>query len=400
MQASRSFLLLPLALLAACSAPFEKGDPVSLPSEAPPVDHGVLADEALAAEVDAAAQDFLARTQAPGVSLALVREGELVFSAGYGWAELESERAFEAETPVLLSSVSKTFIGVAAMQALEDEVLTLDEPVAAFVDFEVDNPKVEGEQISLRDLLTHNSGIEDSVEYGEAYASGDPELPLDEFLRGYLVEGGDYWRAGNYAKRMPGDAFAYSNVGASLAAHAIAQAQGMDFMELVETQILTPLGMDDSAYLLAELPREPAVPYSPASGKGRYRPWPHYGYPTYPDGMLRASATDMGRYLAAIASGGVLEGVEVLDAASVEEMLTVDEDAGTDESGQAIAWAMREGRGHRLFGHNGGDYGSTTELWFDRETGTGFVVLLATNLDRRGWKALIDFELRLLEIAG
>ena len=389
---TRSMLPLAILCMAACN-PISKGAKVRLPAAAYPVQRGIVTDEDLANHADRLVLDYLEEAQVPGLSISLVRDGQVVFSAGYGWSELESERAFTADTLVLLSSVSKTFVGTAAMQAVERGTLALDDAASERLPFRLDNPKVDGDTITLRHLLTHNSGIEDSWAYGFAYADGDPEISLTDFSRGYLIQGGDHWRSGNFANRMPGDAFAYSNVGMSVAALAIGASEGLEFSALLDRDVLDPLGMTASAYLLADLPEEPAVPYDRA-GNG-FRPFAQYGYPTYPDGMLRSTANEMGRYLAAIEAGGAIDGVRILAPGSVDALLTVDPAYGTDESGQAIAWSMRKARGRELFGHNGGDFGSSTEIWIDREAGTGIVILL--NANPPAFRPWFDLELDLLD---
>ncbi len=223
-------------------------------------------------------------------------------------------------------------------------------------------------------MLTHNSGIEDSDVYDESYGPGDPNIGLAAFEEGYLTPGGPYWDAANFAERRPGAGFVYSNVGASLGALAVADAAGMEFKDLVERDILGPLDMEQSGYFFADLSTEPSKLHWRA-GRRTYRYWEPYGYPTYPDGMLHSTANDIARFGAMVLGGGVLDGVRVLPAERVEEMLTVDPALGTDEDGQAVVWARRTLAGRDLRGHNGGDYGSYTDLWFDREAGAGMAIL-------------------------
>lgn len=388
-----------IAALAPACAPFPMGPRVTLPDAAPPVHHGVVADDALAAAVDEAALAFLADSGLPAIAVAVERGGQPVFSAGYGWADLETERPLEAETPILLSSVSKTFVGVAAMQAVEDGSLALDDPIGDLVGFAVDNPFVDGEVIALRHALTHNTGIEDAGAYDDSYVEGDPTVGLEAFERGYLTEGGAWWHDDNFSDSAPGTEFSYSNVGAGLAGLAVGQASGLELADFVAERILEPLGMLDSAYFLADLRADPAVPYRRVVPWGGFKAYPQYGFPTYPDGLMRSSASDLARYLAAFDGGGVLDGEVILSEASVDEMLTIDRGAGTDEDGQAIAWSMRKMGGRELYGHNGGDYGSTAELWIDTAAGVGEAVVLNVEVPERHWDALIELQLELLDLA-
>lgn len=387
-----------LLFLAACQ-PFAPGDRIELPAGPPPVDRGVELHADLATAVDEAVLGFLSPGDVTGIGVALIANGEVVFTSGYGWADLDDAQPLTADTPILLSSVSKTFIGVAAMQAVEQGHLQLDDSLSDLVGFTVDNPKVDGETLTLRHALTHNTGLRDTREYDNAYDEGDPTIDLGAFVQGYVQPRGDYWRRRNWRRMAPGTEFNYSNVGASLGALAIANPQGDEFMTLVQRTIFEPLGMEDSAYLLADLPRDAAVPYKHTVVGDDFRPWPQYGYPTYPDGMIRSSADDMGRYLAAIDGGGQLDGVQLLSSKSVDEMLTVDPSAGTDEDGQAIAWAMRKIDGRELYGHNGGDYGSTTEIWIDRQAHVGIAVLLNCDTTSDSWDRLMNLERELLDLA-
>jgi CubicO group peptidase (beta-lactamase class C family) len=369
----------------------------SIPEGPVPVSWGVVADVALARDVDELVRTFLEDSELPGISVALVREDVVAFSGGYGWADLEYERPMMAETPVLLSSVSKTFVGVAAMAAAQDGLLDLDEDIGSLAGFEVDNPRVDGDVLTLRHLLTHNGALKDSGVYDSSYGRGDPDMALGDFVQGYVSPESALYRTRNFATWEPGTRFCYSNVGMALAAFGVGEARGAVFSDLVADTILEPMGMVDSAYFLADLDLAPATPYAGGDG-GRFRAVPQYGFPTYPDGLMRSSATDMGRYLAAMHTGS-LDGVVILEPDALEAMFTVDLDAGTDEDGQAIAWSMRRMGGRELMGHNGGDTGSATEVWLDREASVGVVVLLNSEPQGRDWGRLMRLERQLLDLA-
>ena len=382
-------LTLMLALLAACS-PLDRGPSEDRPDGPVPVHHGTN----LLAKPDAVDALVLPILEDRGVGMgvAVVHDGEGVFSGGYGWADLGDARPLTAGTPMQIGSVSKLFIGVAAMQARDRGDLSLDDPIADLVGFAVDNPLVEDDVITLRALLMHNGGIHDSGEYDRAYANGDPTVSLLDFQRSYLLPGGERYHVRNFTKVGSGT-FEYSNVGAALAGLGLAETAGLEFSDLVHRDILEPLGMSHSAYFVDDLAVEMATPYG-----GGDRPFGVYSFPTYPDGLMRSSSTDMGRFMAAIQAGGVLDDTRILEEATVEEMLTVDESSGTDEDGQAISWArvaLVEGR--TLMGHTGGDPGVASLFAMDRDAGVG-VVLTANSVDLdlhavvEAYGALFDLE--------
>ena len=385
--------------LVACN-PIGRGALVQGP-ETLTVQRGPSVSEALADAVDADVLAVLERWGKPGASVAVFDDEGVLYSAGYGLADLETRREMGPDTPVLLSSISKTVVGVAAMQGVEAGRLTLDDPVGPLVGFTLDNPKVEGETIRLHHLLTHTSGARDSLIYALAYAEGDPVVSLRDFSEGYFTRGGAHWSPANYARSLPGDTLAYSNTGAALAGLAVGSAAELEFDDLVRRDILEPLGMGDSAYFLADLESPPATCYQ--TRKNGFRPWNDYGYPTYPDGLMRASARDLGRFGAAILGEGELDDERILTAESVERMLApwVGLPDGLPEGeSQAVMW-FRFGLGDRdVVGHNGGDYGSFTELWLDDDEDVGMLILFHTtpqSVDE--YDDIVELELRLLDLA-
>lgn len=382
------------AVLAGCHLP-DRGSRVHLPDAPHPVTTGTVTLSAeTAAAIDARILSHLEAYEVPALSLALVADGEVAYTAAYGWSHLETAEAATPQTPFLLASVSKTLIGITAMQARDQGLLSLDDPIEDITGLVVDNPRVDGETITLRHLLTHHSGVEDSSVYDASYAPGDPTIALGDFLAGYLAEDGEYYRRANYSKEAPGAAFSYSNIGASLAAYAVEAATGESYADVVDHEILAPLGMVDSGFFLSSLPTAPATGYGTTLLGGGWKPYEDYGFPSYPDGLMRSSADDLGRLLAGMQADGAL-----LSAASIDELLTVDESLGTDEDGQAIAWVRREMGGRTLMGHNGGDFGTSAELWLDREAGLGIAVVMnADFINTDAWLALFAMESDVLDL--
>ena len=103
-----------------------------------------------------------------------------------------SNRLVDSDTPYLLSSISKTFIGVALMQASAEGYIDMDININEYIPFEIVNPKKpddESNVITLRHLSTHTSGILDNQYYDSTYAPGDPTISLGDFMYNYLMEG-------------------------------------------------------------------------------------------------------------------------------------------------------------------------------------------------------------------
>src|SRR5512145_3096539 len=122
------------------------------------------------AEFESLVGDIMEEEQLPGLAAAVVQGDQLAWIRGYGFADLESERAVTPDTPFTLASISKTFIAVAMMQAIEEGTVTLDTPVnETGLPFVVDNPHLSDEVITLRHLATHTSRIVDGSAYDCSY---------------------------------------------------------------------------------------------------------------------------------------------------------------------------------------------------------------------------------------
>ncbi|MBN2536040.1 MAG: beta-lactamase family protein, partial [Spirochaetales bacterium] len=331
-------------------------------------------------EVESCIADIVETYDLPGMAVAVVAHGDVVWSTGIGYANRETGLRTSPDTPYMLASVSKVVTGVALMHAWENRVFDLDDNINDLLPFKVDNPWVLGEVITIRHLLTHTSGIRDHNLTKNTYVKGDPDVALGDFLKGYLAPGGKWYNAEkNFAGVMPGVTFSYSNVGIALAGHLIETATHIPFYEYCAQTIFDPLEMDQTGWYLAGFEDTSiiAVPYK--DGK----PLEHYGFYTYPDGQLRSSANGMGRFLAAIINGGELNGRRILKKTTVDYMLKpqfTDVDKGEwtfiyRGFEQGLVWTEQ----HGYYGHNGNDQGITSVLLFDKATGVGVVILCNAN---------------------
>lgn len=354
--------------------------------------------------------DIMEEEQLPGLAAAVVQGDQLAWTRGYGFADLESERPVTPDTPFTLASISKTFIAVAMMQALEDGTLTLDTPVNEVgLPFVVDNPHLSDEVITLRHLATHTSSILDGSAYDCSYYVEADDSPLyqlvdpsfscaepmptelGEYLEAYLVPGGPYYDADeNYGTSEPGEAGAYSNVAAALTGLALESATGTSLDELCETGIFEPLGMTNTHWHRAQFADSNPVATQYTRIEGEQIRLPDYSLVTWPDGGLRSSARDLARYVGAVMNGGVWEGTRILDQTSVETMLSSQTDLdlsqlpGTPDV-QGVFWVEEFG----LAGHSGGDPGSITFMYMLPGTDVAFVLLMNQDIAQESMFALV-----------
>ncbi|ANM30403.1 hypothetical protein ABI59_13710 [Acidobacteria bacterium Mor1] len=337
------------------------------------------------AGMDQAFTAALERRLAPGFAVALVGRDGAIWTKGYGYADLAAGREVTPDTPFMLASVSKTFIAAALMSEREQGRLRLDQDINELLPFTVDNPRVKGERIEVRHVASHTSGIVDHEATLEgSYAPGDPQIEMDEWVGSYLAKGGSrYRRRGNFKKRMPGEVYVYSNIGAAVGALIVEQTSGMSYRELLRQRFFEPLGMANTAFNMSEFPPNTvAVPHDREGELFVARE--HYGYPTYADGQLRSSVNDLSRYLAMMIGDGTFDGKRLLSPESIETIeakIHPDRGEGSDTA-QALYWHLRFD--DRVMGHSGGDYGVITFIFYDRRHGLGGVVLVNSSWDGVG----------------
>lgn len=314
----------------------------------------------------------------PGVAWGLIENGQITTLRAGGWADIEARRPMTPDTVMPIGSVSKVLVGLAAAQAVEEGRLDPDAPLADYLSVPVawpdDTPR------TLSHLLTHTSGLLDTDAGYEdvGYHYGDTRHPvaLRDFLSRYLTLGGDlYDTTENFA--APG-AYAYSNVGAGLAAQAIQDALGRDFADISAAQTRA-MGLTGFWGPTRAPGAQNATLYD-RTADGALEPLPPYGLATWPDGQFNASARDLARLLQVV----IRQGDGTIDPAVVTRLTTplatgID---GMDSPSDAVGYFWsRETIDALLFsltveGHNGGDPGVLTMMYRHPGTDDGFVVMM------------------------
>ncbi|MDX9972104.1 MAG: serine hydrolase domain-containing protein [FCB group bacterium] len=339
----------------------------------------------------------LRRMNVPGMAACIVKDNEVLWSGGYGWANIEDQSPATPDTLFMLASVSKTVTGTALMQLKEAGQLNLDDDINDYLPFPVRNPSHPQVPITFRTLLAHTSSIRDDyTTLLPLYTQGDSPITLADFVQGYLAPGGQWYHAGrNFLDEPPGSNWTYSNVGMTLAGYLVEVVSGMPFDAYCEAHIFAPLGMDRAAWHLAGLdPADVAMPYR-GGLLGRFVPYGHYGYPDYPDGQLRASVNEFAAILGAFANGGEWNGNPILAPETVAEMLSIPYPSLTGD--QALVWRYVDYGGQRAPAHGGGDRGVTTDVFFVPDEHIAVAVFTNGEVSGAGaWQAFGAVERRLL----
>lgn len=326
-----------------------------------------------ACDIDFAPQ--LKKLGVPGLAGGVVANGRLACTAVAGMANIRKDRPVVPETVFTWASVSKTVTATAVMVLVDDGLIDLDEDVDEYLYFEVDNPYCAGEPVTVRQLLSHTSSIADGDAYDDSYVDGDYPVALGTFLREYFTPGGEHYaKKQNFDRDCPGEVNEYSNVGTGLLGHIVEEVSGLEFDAFCRARIFDPLGMTDASFHLAALDKAKlAMPYEREGGKDVA--YGHFGFATPPDGLLRTSVPHLARFLAMTAEHGVYDGTRILSEESALEMRRVQYPDLDDTQGLGWYYDFT----FPWIGHNGGDPGTSSMIFFDPETGVG--ALLVANGD-------------------
>jgi CubicO group peptidase (beta-lactamase class C family) len=276
-----------------------------------------------------ALHDFIPRAMkvcgTTGLSVALARHGEVCWEQGFGLADIASRRPMSSETVTRAGSMSKLYTAVAVLQMVEEGRLGLDEPLARYVDFPVENP-LGDRPVTVRDLMQHRSGLT-----SDAAGCGHESVPpLAEYLRDAFASK----TLDEYEGTVPrwsarvGERFEYSNVGISTLGYLVelANPEGLSCSDYIRRRILEPLGMSSSAFPSSQDPDSSVSLLARCStGYAGYGPLvvatPPIRIAAYPAGALLTTAGDHLKLLLALLGGGVYGGARLLEQNSVDEML-------------------------------------------------------------------------------
>ena len=237
----------------------------------------------------------------PGMVVTVVKDGKILIARGFGYADIEKRTPVDPATTLFRpGSISKLFTWTAVMQLVEQHKLELDHDINDYLDFTV--PPFEGQPMTLRQLMTHTGGFEESAKGVVAF---DPKYNLP--LRDYLVRG--------IPNRIfpPGTTPAYSNYGTALAGYIVQRASGEEFAAYIDRHIFAPLGMRHST-MLQPAPPDLAAQLAIGDAKpGQKAPGFEFVGPG-PAGAAMNSGTDMARFMIAHLQGGQLDGNRILSA--------------------------------------------------------------------------------------
>ncbi len=321
----------------------------------------LLAASASADLVDNYVRAELEKQRSPGASLLVMQGGKIVKAAGYGLADLERQVPVKPETIFQSGSVGKQFTALAVMMLVEDGKLALDERVRKYLP----EAPATWEDITLRHLLSHTSGIEDYEE------TTDLNLRLD-FTDDELLK----FAFGCKQEFAPGTRWAYSNTGYLLLGIIIKRVSGEFYGDLLQRRVFAPLGMGTARVIGSDADLVPnrAAGYRLLEGKIANQEWVSPTFNRTADGTLYFSVLDFAKWAEAVRTHALVSEQSWQAMTSAVQLKS----GATYPYG--FGWALAEWGGQAILAHDGAWQGFSA--YFARRLGADeLAVAVFTNRD-------------------
>jgi CubicO group peptidase (beta-lactamase class C family) len=307
--------------------------------------------------VDAFLRSQMAANRIPGLAVAVVQDGQVVFLRGYG--EAGPGRPVTPQTQFYLGSVTKSFTALAAMQLVEQGKLELDAPVQRYLPWFRVADDGASSAITVRNLLNHTSGLSEP---------GDPGAAQ------YAPTLADQVRTMQAARLTApvGSKFQYYNKNYQVLGLLIEQASGRPYGDYMRAAVFEPLGMAHTVTDPADAP-DLAQGYSQAFGF----PFPHdqaFQPGGLPSGYIISSAEDMAHYLVAQIDGATVAGRQLVQPATLAQIRTPPAGIG---SRYGMGWMVLEDGNTLAHGGDTESFHSVVVIGLKEKT--GFVILCNQN---------------------
>ncbi|HEX5870424.1 MAG TPA: serine hydrolase domain-containing protein, partial [Longimicrobium sp.] len=330
--------------------------------------------DGLAAYVEQGMRDW----NAPGLALAVVKDDSVVFARGCGTRTLGRHEPVDEHTSFAIASTTKAFTATTLAMLVDEGKVRWDDPVSMHVPaFQLADPGLSGE-LTVRDLLTHRTGLPNSDFLWYASGSSSEEiLRRMRFLRPFA---------------SPRSRYQYNNNAYMVAGQVVQAASGMPWGEFVRRRILEPLGMQETLTGFTGLDSRGNVATPHAKVDGAIRPIRYLNFDNIgPAGAMNSSVHDVAKWIRFQLAGGTWNGARLLSDAQHREMLSPQfiippalyypaaRLADPNFTAYGLGWFMQDYRGRKLTMHTGSIDGMTALVAMVPEEKLGLVVLI--NLD-------------------
>ncbi len=318
------------------------------------------------AKLDEALEAAREEHHAAGMSLAIVKDDEVIWARGFGYADVESKRVADEHTLYAIGSTTKAFTATAIGMLADEGKLDWDDPVANYLPyFELAvRSEDENARCTLRDLLSHRSGFS---RMGILWFGG--QVPREEILRTAAgAEPLDDFRAG----------FHYCNVTYLAAGEAAGIAAGSSWDELIQSRIFGPLEMNSSSVSIGVAREDSrlATGYMWDETDAVHSPTRLISLDNIaPAGSINSNVLDMAQWIRFQLGRGEVSGKRLISPERLKDTWSPQIAMG-NEMDYGLGWMLRKHDGRQVVDHGGNIEGFSAQVSLMPEEGLGYVLLI------------------------
>ncbi|MFN7930792.1 MAG: serine hydrolase domain-containing protein [Blastocatellia bacterium] len=298
-------------------------------------------DEARIAQLKARMKSFVEQGRTAGIVSLLAYHGQIIHADAVGYQSLETKTPMRLDTLFQIASMTKPITAVAVMMAEEDGLLSILDPIEKYLP-ECKTMQVKGGEklarsITIRDLLTHTSGI------GGGYPKTVGEFQTFYRKRDKTLAEAVKLFAQELLEVQPGTKWIYSNMGIAMAGRIVEVVTGKRFEQFLEERLFAPLDMKDTHFFLpaSKNARVAQIYQLTDAGlkKSDIEPTRENAVYSAPEAGLYSDAADLFRFLQMLLNGGRLQGKQILSRTAIEVL--TNNHTGTMQAG----WSPGVGMG-------------------------------------------------------
>ena len=345
--------------------------------------------ERIIKDLDRIINEYITAEFVPGLSVGVVYNNEVIYTKGFGVKNVDTKEPIDENSLFHMASVSKTFVATGIMQLVQQGKIHLDEYVIEYLPyFKLKDDRYK--KITIRQLLTHISGMPDEDDYEWDKSQYDEEA-LERYVRSI---------SGRELMWEPGEKFAYSNIAYEILGNVIEKISGMSFEKYIKENILNIVQMKESNFLKPLVSKELLTSPHILDIKNGYGATVSEVFPYNrahgPSSTLCSNVVEMCNYAIANINEGKFKEDEILQSDSYLELWKKYASTGwggyTSEIG--LAWFLGEYKGNKVRSHSGMDTGFRSNLIILPER--DIAVVLMINSDYIGTKVLCGSILDIL----
>lgn len=349
------------------------------------------------ATIDSMVQDALRAFGVPGASVAIVKGDEVIYLKGHGVKRVGGAEPVTPDTLFAIGSTTKAMTATAMAMLVDEGKMAWDDPVRRYVEFFRLSDPLADDNVTLRDLVTHRTGLSrhDLLWYGSPWSR-------EEIIRKIGAA---------KLTRSFRSVYQYQNIMFLTAGYAVGVAAGTTWEDFVQKRIFDPLGMKTANFSTAVAEKSPdhATPHR-KNREGIVEPIPWRNIDNIgPAGSVNASARDMSQWIRFQLGDGTFEGKRLISAAALAETKTPQMVMRLEGTTRAMnpdthlmcygmGWVLQDYRGHYLVSHGGAIDGFRARVVLVPEAKLGLVILAnlgGTQMPEALSNTLVDYLLGL-----